>query len=79
MMRDDMHLMTNLIGGQTSTSNLRINPCTDISYTTYRFWTKKTNDGRGPGCYRGDYRDGMSADFSSSLHLRKIKKLEIET
>ena len=63
--------MTNLIGGQPSTSNLRVNSCTDISYTTYRFWTKKTYDCRSPGCHASNYRHRMPTYCSSSMQLRK--------
>ena len=74
-----MHLMTNLIGGQpstTTTSSFRINSCTDISCTTYRFRTKKTYHGCGPGCHASKYWHRMAAYCSSSIQLRKGKVLE---
>ena len=70
--------MTNLIDGQPSTSNLRIDSCTDISYTAYRFRTKKTYNGSGPGCHAGNYWHGMPAYCSGSMQLRKGKVLEVE-
>ena len=79
IIRKYTHLRTNFISGQPSSSSLFIYSCTEISYTTYRFWTKKTNNGRGPGCYKRDYWDRMFADRSSSKYLRKVKKLELET
>ena len=74
----DKYLRTNLIGGQSSTSNLCINFCTKISWTSHRFRTEKTYDGPDPGCYASNYRNRTLADSSSSLQLRKGKELEVQ-
>ena len=73
------YLIANLISGQPSTSNLCINPCTEISNTTYRFWTKNTYESCSPGCHGTDYWHSMSADCSSSTQCDKGKTLEVET
>ena len=73
-----MYLNTNFIVGPPSTSSLRLNSWTNISYTTHRFRTKVANDKRGPGCYARNYRHRMTADCSSSMQLRTDKKLEVK-
>ena len=71
----NMYLRADLIVGQPSTSNLCINSCTKISYTTHRFRTKTTDDSCGRGWYESNYWHRAPADCSSSMQFMKGKEL----
>ena len=73
-----MYLMTNLIIGQPSTSNLCINFRSNVSFTSQRFRAKYTYDVPSGKCYANNYRYRMPADCSSSLKLKKGKNLEVQ-
>ena len=74
----DMYLRANLIDRQSSSSNLRISFCGNISYTSHRFRTKITYDGPSRECYARNYRHRLPADYSSSLQLNGGKGLEVQ-
>ena len=78
MMWDSMYLMTNLIIGQPSTSNLCINFRSNVSFTSQRFRTKYTHNVPSGKCYANNYRYRTPADCSCSLKLKKGKNLEVQ-
>ena len=71
----DIHIRTNFVGGQPSSSYLCISFCFKISCTSDRFRTKITYDRPCRERCGRNYRHRMTADCSSILQLKKAEGL----